>query len=321
MPTSSKKRHRVNTLSLYDEAAAPKKSSLLSYFTPRQPTSATTVRVRSMPSTCSSNSSSSASASSFDASTPVSTDAKIFDAGSPSTMSIESKVERKRSKSKYQLKKSAEQMYLDFGQKNFGQRAICKTCNHLYVIGQPEDEANHKILCSQFQYGIPFAGWKNERVVNKLSSDSRIVEIRSSDASQWLNKVEQVKKIADDEMGFAQSNKPLLEHGEHAFLFIRSKRVIGLCIVQHIEYAYFMGKNNTRSKDKCPASIGIYQIWVHHRHRRSGVAKLMVDTIRRKLLYGTVIPTNMVAFSSPTENGMAFATSYSSSVSPKVYDC
>ena len=187
--------------------------------------------------------------------------------------------------------------------------------------GQPDDEANHRTLCSQFQYGVPFVGWKNERVAKFLETNDRIIEVRSSDASQWQKKVGQVKQIADDEMGFVQSDKPLLENGEHAFLFIRSKRVVAMCIVQPIDHAYLMGENNVRSKEEYPATIGIYQIWVHQRHRRAGIANTILNTIRRKVLYGTVVPINMVAFSSPTESGAAFARKYTSSTSPKVYDC
>ena len=40
--------------------------------------------------------------------------------------------------------KPAEQLYLDFGQRSFGQRQECKTCGLLYTLGQPEDEEMHR---------------------------------------------------------------------------------------------------------------------------------------------------------------------------------
>ena len=239
-------------------------------------------------------------------------------------------------------KSSSQQLYLDFGQSNFGQRTICKTCHHLYVNGQPEDEANHKKICRQYALGVPFLGWKDERVVQRYASSTddistdefrerkininegdRIVEVRWCDASQRLRKIEQVKEIVDDEMGFASSSgsKVTLEKGKVAFLYVSKKRVVGLCIVQVLRRAYILGDNQSRSNQSYPALMGIYQIWTHQNTRRSSIATKLVDAARRKLVYGTVIPLDMIAFSSPTNLGAKFARNYTRMERPKVYEC
>ena len=218
-------------------------------------------------------------------------------------------------------KKASQQVYLDFGQASFGKRIICKVCGHLYVNGQAEDEAIHRTVCSHYQFGIPFHGWKNERIALDINRDDRIVEIRPNDSKQKLNKLEQVKNIADTDMGFAPRGKSILQPGEHAFLYIRKKRIVAFAIIQKIDHAYILQKNNVRNNQICDATMGVYQIWVHRQHRRTGLASSLINTARRKILYGIVISPNMIAFSSPTESGTAFAKKYTETTNPKVYDC
>jgi len=76
-----------------------------------------------------------------------------------------------------------------------------------------------------------------------------------------------------------------------------------------------------RSTQPTKALMGVHQIWCHRLHRRKGIARTLVNMARDKLVYGMTVPFDLVAFSSPTENGAAFARRYLETERPLVYDC
>ena len=56
--------------------------------------------------------------------------------------------------------------------------------------------------------------------------------------------------------------------------------------------------------------MGVHQLWCHKSHRNKSIARQLVDAARHKLVYGMVVPHSLVAFSSPTADGAAFARRY-----------
>jgi len=80
-------------------------------------------------------------------------------------------------------------------------------------------------------------------------------------------------------------------------------------------------KHYYRSTRATKAMMGVHQIWCHRLHRRKGIARTLVDMARDKLVYGMTVPFDLVAFSSPTVDGAAFARRYSETERPLVYDC
>jgi ribosomal protein S18 acetylase RimI-like enzyme len=116
------------------------------------------------------------------------------------------------------------------------------------------------------------------------------------------------------------------------YLYILHQRVVGVASAQPLQHGFNLLDNNLdRSTAKQKAVVGIHQIWVHSKFRRQGIASLLVDALREKMVYGLVIPREHVAFSSPTLAGAAFARKYvagHSSLSGQdslcpvlVYDC
>jgi len=57
-------------------------------------------------------------------------------------------------------------------------------------------------------------------------------------------------------------------------------------------------------------TLGIKLVWVLKSHRRSGVARRLLDTSRKSFAYGSVVRKEHVAFSQPTTDGLALALSY-----------
>lgn len=118
-----------------------------------------------------------------------------------------------------------------------------------------------------------------------------------------------------------------------AYICVYNNRVIGLVIVEEIKVAYPLMKDNTqqqtttsesddmkqkfnntsslsRSLQAQPVMLGIYLLWVHKKYRKMGIAKKLIDIARDKMFYGLHIPIDKIAFSSPTQAGLSFATKY-----------
>jgi len=147
--------------------------------------------------------------------------------------------------------------------------------------------------------------------------------------------------LGDDEV---EKDDPL--NGLTSYLYVSNKRIVGLLLVKRIQRAYQVvvpqnintnGKTNnssnsnnnhdesssfsiSRSLKSSRALLGIHQIWVHSSHRKKGIASKLVTAARDHLIFGMVIPLELIAFSSPTMEGLRFAKSYVGVERPLVYD-
>eukprot|EP00957_Ditylum_brightwellii_P051010 3868273-Ditylum_brightwellii.AAC.1 len=204
------------------------------------------------------------------------------------------------------------QLYLDFGQSSFGQQTICPMCNMLYVHGVEEDVLNHRKICESYNLGVPFAGgWKTERLVGSFADGGRIVEVRPTDPTHHRRKVTDVKRIVDQELGFAQrlhshnreKDGEFSLNGKTAFLYVFQKRVAGFCTAEVIKKAYklyivnsalegkgtnechrqFPHQHTSRSTKSYPAMLGIHQIWCHRSYRKGGIGTRLIDAARSRI--------------------------------------
>jgi len=262
-----------------------------------------------------------------------------------------SQLKRKRSSPK-----SYQQLYLDFGQRDFAKRTLCGVCGMLYVHGVDEDIKQHRRICRDFTDGVPFFQHGNGnntsvRTVARIGQDASICEVRaelshtlwgllrrrltyrfsatqvrSSDSHSLRRKVAQVRAIVDKELGYPRSSHKS-DDRLIAYLYISKKRVVGFVSAESISEGYLLESNYDRSTVGRKAVIGIHQIWVHSKFRGRGIATHLVDAVRSKMVYNFEVPSHQIAFSSPTQAGVAFAKSYvrktsvSSSDQVLVYDC
>lgn len=136
------------------------------------------------------------------------------------------------------------------------------------------------------------------------------LQVRSTDSYKLRKKVDQVRVIVDKEMGFVRSPTAEDDYCLTTYLYVQQKRIIGLASAELIRKAYLLENNYNRSRTGRKAVIGIHQIWVHTKYRGRKIATRLVDTVRSKLVFNFVVPAYQIAFSSPTESGIAFAKKY-----------
>ena len=66
--------------------------------------------------------------------------------------------------------------------------------------------------------------------------------------------------------------------------------------------------------------VGISHIWVERGRRRSGVARELLEAVRRHFATGFDVPLDKLAFSQPTAAGRRLAASYSGTEAFLVYE-
>ncbi|XP_034018432.1 N-acetyltransferase ESCO2 [Thalassophryne amazonica] len=233
-------------------------------------------------------------------------------------------------------KHDEDQLIIDAGQKEFG-ATTCSSCGMVYSADNPEDQFQHTHFHQRFIDAIKYVGWKKERLVAEFW-DGKILLVMPDDPKYATKKAEDVRRVADNELGFQQV---VLSQASQAktYLFISSKRmVVGCLVAEPIRLAYRVLEHkdcNTsatkedfieRQRAWCcsttpePALCGISRIWVFSLARRQGIATRMLDTVRSSFVYGSHLTKEEIAFSDPTPDGKLFATKYCNTPTFLVYN-
>lgn len=91
------------------------------------------------------------------------------------------------------------------------------------------------------------------------------------------------------------------------------KRTIAGCLVavpRNEASRMLAGRPGRSASQLEPVKCGVDCIWVSKDFRRQGIATALMDCLRLSFQYGSVLAKADVAFSSPSEDGTAFATRY-----------
>ncbi|CAH9080628.1 unnamed protein product [Cuscuta epithymum] len=130
-------------------------------------------------------------------------------------------------------KRNYAQFHLELGQSDFVLHT-CNVCGFEYATGEEADEKVHQTIHRNYTRGIPFKGWQNERIIPTSSETGRIILVLNDDPSPWRNKVLEVVKMMEIELGdgwiYHQQCK--------VYLFITFGRIAGCVIVERINRAY-----------------------------------------------------------------------------------
>ncbi|CAB1430668.1 unnamed protein product [Pleuronectes platessa] len=243
---------------------------------------------------------------------------------------------KERSTRRRKEKQDDDQLIIDAGQKQFG-AITCSSCGMVYSADNPEDNFQHSQFHQRFIDSLKFVGWKKERVVAEFW-DGKILLVMPDDPKYAVKKAEEVRRVADNELGFQQVTLSRPTQAR-TYLFINSERmVVGCLIAEPIRQAHKVLEQPDRPKDMTkddfmerhrawccssvpePAMCGISRIWVFSLARRQGVATRMLDTVRSSFTYGSHLTKEEIAFSDPTPDGKVFATKYCSTPTFLVYN-
>lgn len=233
-------------------------------------------------------------------------------------------------------KQDDHQLVIDAGQKQFG-AITCSFCGMVYSVDSPEDDFQHTHFHQKLLDSIKFVGWKKERVVAEFW-DGKIILVLPDDPKYAIRKAEEMRKLADNELGFQQAALSCPQHAK-TYLFVNGdKMIVGCLIAEHIRQAFrvlaqpeepkdmrredFMEHHRAWCCSTTPetAVCGVSRVWVFGQARRQGVATRMLDTVRNTFTYGSPLTKEDIAFSDPTPDGRLFATQYCNTPTFLVYN-
>ncbi|KRF97757.1 uncharacterized protein Dwil_GK26976 [Drosophila willistoni] len=200
------------------------------------------------------------------------------------------------------------QYQIDAGQKQFGARQ-CQQCGLVYTVHEPEEEQLHREYHNSVHI-LRFKGWIDEDIIAacpEWSSDGRIIRLNERAPVARLQRLRDLLKVVDKELGYASFIVPKIFV---AFFAVQKQQIVGLCLVQPLSEAHrFIQIDGIDycSEEVFEASCGISRIWVSPLQRRQGIARKLMRAVQCHTILGQEIPVNRIAFGSPTDDGRALA--------------
>uniref|UniRef100_A0A3P9PRS1 Establishment of sister chromatid cohesion N-acetyltransferase 2 n=1 Tax=Poecilia reticulata TaxID=8081 RepID=A0A3P9PRS1_POERE len=257
-------------------------------------------------------------------------------ASSAASLQPPSAAAKERQTRRRKEKLDSDQLIIDAGQKQFG-ATTCSSCGMVYSADNPEDNFQHTQFHQRFLDSIKYVGWKKERVVAEFW-DGKIILVLPDDPKYAVKKAEEVRRIADNELGFQQVTLSQPTQAK-TFLFINTDRlVVGCLVAEPIRRAYRVLEQPEQNKDMtkddfmdrhrawCCSTVpeqalcGVSRIWVFSLARRQTIATRMLDTVRSTFMYGSYLTKEEIAFSDPTPDGKLFATKYCNTPTFLIYN-
>ncbi|XP_042058859.1 protein CHROMOSOME TRANSMISSION FIDELITY 7-like [Salvia splendens] len=166
-------------------------------------------------------------------------------------------------------KRNYAQMFLKVGQSDFLLHT-CKVCSFQYAAGDEEDEKVHRTFHKNYTHGLPFKGWRNERVIDELDK-GRIILVQDGDPPSQFKKVEDVVRMMETELGEGW----ILNKQSKVYLFISLQRVCGCLVAEPIVKAYKLLSSSLGEKSHFP---------VKEKKRTSSTLQFGVVSLQREVI-------------------------------------
>lgn len=160
---------------------------------------------------------------------------------------------------------------------------------------------------------------------------ARVVECGSRDSKAFKSKVRAVLDVVDAELGalkiedgqlWAANNDPT-NPAFTAYMYLKGTKCVGLCLVERLGLAFEVLASTPSSgtaqspnthydtlglaDQPVPVTMGITRIWTSSVHRSEGLATRLLDCAQENFMYGEILSKERIAFSQPTESGVALA--------------
>ncbi|EDV96141.1 N-acetyltransferase eco [Drosophila grimshawi] len=215
----------------------------------------------------------------------------------------------------------ANQFQIDAGQKAFGARQ-CQQCGLVYTVHEPEEEQLHREYHDSVNV-LRFKGWIDEDIVAVYpdwAADGRIVRLNELAPAARLQRLRDLIGVVDKELGYSSYIVPKTFV---AYFAVRKQQIVGVCLVQPLERAHrFIQVDGTDyfSEETFEASCGLSRIWVSPFQRRKGIASKLLRAVQSHTVLGIEISRDRIAFSTPTDDGRAFARHFTQNDNFLTYD-
>lgn len=156
--------------------------------------------------------------------------------------------------------------------------------------------------------GLKWGRSSRDRVVERCSQREKIVGIVPWDSEEDRRKVRAVEALMVRDLGSYKGS----EEGRWAYLYVVDEVIVGCLFAERVQEA--QRALNDEQSVACEVTqkvlLGVQMIWVLDGHRRRGIGSKLLNAARRNVVYGLVIPRELVAFTPTTTDGSNFARHY-----------
>jgi ribosomal protein S18 acetylase RimI-like enzyme len=183
-----------------------------------------------------------------------------------------------------------------------------------YAEDSPEDRRLHRTYHDEIVNGVPARQLKSDKVIWRRGEDCIIVVNAASPRAQRI-RAAKVGRVANQEthydFGVYDEDEPPDEREIHLFVYRSGDRAVGLSILEkrtgicHYTWEEF-DKHVQKTLEEQEAIWSLAFTWVHKKHRRCGIAKILLVEAARYL----GVRVNEVGLYAPlSDDGEAFARS------------
>lgn len=202
-------------------------------------------------------------------------------------------------------------------------RRTCQECGMSYITFSATDIRDHAIFHKSFLEGVYLKGCDPELIETIGSDSAAIVRITPRSSGKLQARADKILSLVSSELC-----APLLRIGDNEsfqlYVYLRKDHCIGAVLVQRIEQAYKTIKISESLEqvlqEKQQSVLGFSRIWTHASCRRQGIASSLLNAARRNAVYGLQVSLDQIAFSQPSQSGMALISKYVGPKSICVYE-
>jgi N-acetyltransferase len=162
---------------------------------------------------------------------------------------------------------------------------------------------NVKVKCPDCGMKLP----KNELSIH--SESHKILDCNMSDGIHkysHTSKFGALENYVNEELGAVEETLK----GSTGFVYVSRNKIRGVIICRPITSAFLLQDWNTCSSTTVASTCGISRIWVHPMYRKQGIARMLLDHVRRNFVFGSELSIDDLAFSQPTQAGFQLGCQY-----------
>ncbi|OQV14544.1 hypothetical protein BV898_11265 [Hypsibius exemplaris] len=253
--------------------------------------------------------------------------------------------------------KRMHQHVIDAGQRRIG----AVTCPECKFVGDFDDEEDRKLHQKRhaLHMNALVEGRSDElNITQKIYTEEQtlpagknlqfVLVSLSNSSAPLVKKVQKVLATVQQQTGLISSIPHLSLPSDFALLLVHvvQKRVIGCLAVENVKRgdlnelcpnvsgrssgmsvdckSSLVTESESASVSMCKNYCGIYLLWVTPVYRKNGLARRMIDVLRKQYSricwqYGEALPLSALAFSDPTDLGKGFITNYTSGADYRTY--
>ncbi|KAH3687872.1 hypothetical protein WICPIJ_001165 [Wickerhamomyces pijperi] len=193
-------------------------------------------------------------------------------------------------------------------------KKTCTECGMSYLKNVQSDIKLHEKYHQRLVNGIGLSNTSTFTKIEQFTPTEFIVKVNAKKAAE-VSKTLELLQIVNQSLNAPDDNDFWMNQtGENgsAFLYIKDKTAVAIVtITKETQGKWYSIEDGRIVSDKeIPILCGISRIFCASSQRRQGISIKLLDSVRRHMIYGVVVPKSKLAWSQPSFSGGKLASVY-----------